>query len=110
MPWDSFLMQVLIKKEVCGSREQCTGPTDKHILVKNLLVKKVVGPVDSAQDPLTEKIPREMCFSIKKEKKKENANAAPETQSKCICRLWVCLDTAYFTEKWKLKIENTVAK
>ena len=24
-------MKILLKKEVCGSREQCTGPTDRHI-------------------------------------------------------------------------------
>ena len=47
------------------------GPTDKHILVKILLVKEVVGPVHSAQDPLTDKIPREMCFSINKKKLKK---------------------------------------
>ena len=29
MPWDLFLMKVLLKKEVCGSCEQCMGPTGK---------------------------------------------------------------------------------
>ena len=29
MPWDPFLMKVLLKKEVCESREQCTGPIGK---------------------------------------------------------------------------------
>ena len=29
MQWDPFLMEVLLKKEVCGSREQCTKPTGK---------------------------------------------------------------------------------
>ena len=42
------------------------GLTDRHILVKILLDKEVVGPVHSAQDPLIDKIPREMHFSIKK--------------------------------------------
>ena len=37
-------MKVCVKKEVCGSREQCTGPIDRHILMQNLLVKEVVGP------------------------------------------------------------------
>ena len=27
--WDPFLMKVLLKKDVCGSREQCTRPTRK---------------------------------------------------------------------------------
>ena len=87
-------MKILLKKEIYGTREQCAEPTDRHILVKILLVKEVVGPVNSAQDPLidkipreirdplTDKIPHEMHFSIKKKKKKkENANAAPEMQS-----------------------------
>ena len=78
-------MKVLSKKEVCESREQCTRPTDRHILVKILLVKKVVGLVYSARNSLTDKIPHEMRSSIIK--KKKNTNAAPETQSKCICRL-----------------------
>ena len=56
-------MKVLLKNEVCGSHEQCTGPTYKHILVKISLVKEVVGPMHSARDPLTDKIPHEMCFS-----------------------------------------------
>ena len=30
MSWDPFLMKVLVKKKVCGSREQCTGPTGKN--------------------------------------------------------------------------------
>ena len=29
MSWDPFLMKVLLKKEVSGSREQCTGPIGK---------------------------------------------------------------------------------
>ena len=27
--WNPFLMKILLKKEVCGSREQCTGPIGK---------------------------------------------------------------------------------
>ena len=26
MPWDAFLMKILLKKRVCGSCEQCTDP------------------------------------------------------------------------------------
>ena len=52
-------MKVCVKKEVCGFREQCTGPTDRHILVQNLLVKEVVSLVYSARDSLTNNIPRE---------------------------------------------------
>ena len=57
-------MKVLLKKEVCESREQCTEPIDKHILVKILLVKKVVGLVYSVRNSLTDKIPHEMRSSI----------------------------------------------
>ena len=52
-------MKVCVKKEVCESCEQCTGPTDRHISVQNLLVKEVMGPVHGAWDPLTDNIPHE---------------------------------------------------
>ena len=29
MSWDPFLIKILLKKEVCRSREQCTRPTEK---------------------------------------------------------------------------------
>ena len=29
--WDPFLIKVWVKKDVCGSREQCTGPTNSAI-------------------------------------------------------------------------------
>ena len=47
--WNSFLIKVLVEKEVCGSHEQCMRPTGKA----------------------------KMRFSKKKkkEKEKENANA-----------------------------------
>ena len=67
-------MKILLKKEVCGSREQYKKPTNRQILVKILLVKEVVGPVHSAQDPLTNKIPRETRFSIKKKRKTQTHN------------------------------------
>lgn len=60
----------LLKKEVYRSREQMNRTTDKHIPMKILLVKKVVSPVHNARDPLTDKISREMRFSIKKRKRK----------------------------------------
>ena len=56
---DLFLMKVCVKKEVCESCEQCTGPTDRHISMQNLLVKEVMGPVHGAWDPLTDNIPHE---------------------------------------------------
>ena len=33
---DLFLMKILLKKEVCGSREQYTGPTRKMLDVQML--------------------------------------------------------------------------
>ena len=88
-------MKVLVKKKVCGSHEQCTGPTGKHCPSLILLVKEVVGPVHSARGPLTDNI--FTCFSIKKKKKKRNA--AWKRKSKCILK--VRLDTTYFTENLK---------
>ena len=29
--WDPFLIKVWVKKDVCGSSEQCTGPTNNAI-------------------------------------------------------------------------------
>ena len=29
VPWDLFLMKKLLNKEICGSHEQCTGPTEQ---------------------------------------------------------------------------------
>ena len=52
-------MKVCVKKEVCRSREQCTGSTDKHISIQNLLVKEIVGLVHNTQDPLIDNIPCE---------------------------------------------------
>ena len=76
----------LSTSKVLWVSEQCTGPIDRHISVKILLVKEVVGPMHIAQDPLTDKIPREMHFLIikkkKRKRKKENTNVALETQSK----------------------------
>jgi len=76
------------KKNVYGSREQYTGPIDKHILVQNLLVKEAVGPVHSAQDPLTGNIPRETLFSIKKEKRNANAKTLPRNAIQTLPKLY----------------------
>ena len=40
MPCDSFLMKILLKKDICKSREQCTGPTEKAPQPQNALKKK----------------------------------------------------------------------
>ena len=88
-------MKVLVKKKVCGSHEQCMGPTRKHCPSLILLVKEVVGPVHSARDPLTDNM--FTCFSIKKKKKRRNATW--KRKSKRILK--VRLDTAYFIENLK---------
>ena len=80
-------MKVCVKKEVCGSCEQCTRPTDRHISVQNLLVKEVMGPVHGAWDPLTDNIHMKTPFSIKKRKNKKKKKTqmqkrCPETQTK----------------------------
>jgi len=39
VPWDPFLIEKLLKSEVCGSHKQCTGPTS--VAEKsNIMVKK----------------------------------------------------------------------
>ena len=40
MLWDPFLMKVLLKKEVYGSREQCTEPTKNTPQPQNTHLKK----------------------------------------------------------------------
>ena len=65
----------LCEKRGLWSREQCTGPTNKHILVQNLLVKEVVGPVYLTTSHV------KTLFSIKKKKKKENAKAETLTRN-----------------------------
>ena len=40
MPQNPFLMKVLLKKEVCGSHEQCMGPTKKALKQKKKTKKK----------------------------------------------------------------------
>ena len=39
-------MNFLLKKEVCGSREQCTGPAGKSPQPQNVLLKKKKKKVD----------------------------------------------------------------
>ena len=75
-------MKVLLKKKICESREQCTGPIEQCNFNGNFTIKEVVGPVHSARDPLTDNFLRMECFSIKRKKKRkkeeeENANAKP---------------------------------
>ena len=40
MPWDPFLTKVLVKKEVCGSREQCMRSTGNTPQPQNAHLKK----------------------------------------------------------------------
>ena len=76
-------MKILLKKEICESREQCTGSTEQCNFNVNFAIKEVVGPVHSAQDPLTDNILHDGALLNKKKKKKrkkeeeENANAQP---------------------------------
>ena len=41
--WDLFLMKFLLKKWVCGSCEQCTGPTREKLKKKGKKKKKKRG-------------------------------------------------------------------
>ena len=40
MPWDQFLMKILLKKEDCESREQCMRPTGKQTTATGRFLKK----------------------------------------------------------------------
>ena len=64
VPWNSFLVKVCMKKEVCRSCEQCT-------IVQNLLVKEVVGPVHSATRPTDRQHPTWKNRSQLKKKEKK---------------------------------------
>ena len=52
-------MKVQLEKEICGSREQCTGPTEQCNFNGNFAVKEVMGPMHNAVDPLTDNIPHD---------------------------------------------------
>ena len=67
----------MLKKEVCGSYKHCMKSTRKYCLQLILLVKEIVNPMYSAQDPLTDNISE--LFQKKKNKMENNANAAGET-------------------------------
>ena len=80
VPWNSFLVKVCMKKEVCRSCEQ-------YIIVQNLLVKEVVGPVHSAmrltdrQHP-TWKNHSQLKKKRKKEEERKTLKRCPESPSK----------------------------
>ena len=40
MQWDPFLMKILLKKEICGSHEQCTGPAGTQLMLFFKKIKK----------------------------------------------------------------------
>ena len=77
MLWDPFLMKVLLKKEVCGSREQCT----------DLLVTQ------------------KRASAKKKQKQKQNADAGTWMQSKHIlsqdCQMRACDLWTFLIFTWK---------
>ena len=85
VPWDPFLMKFLLKKEVCKSREQYTGPSEKHW--NALLNEKKVW---NARHGL-----HYSCGSHLWKRQ----NTRIEKLSKRVLRM--CLDSVYFTENWK---------
>ena len=64
-------MKKLLKKQVCGSHEQCIGPTEHCHSNANLVVNKVVGPMHNARDPLASLCSRASEFKKKKKKRHE---------------------------------------
>ena len=65
----SIFNEKVVKKKVCGSHEQCTGPTKQCHSNANLVVNEVVGPMHSARDPLAGMCSR--ASQLKKKKKKK---------------------------------------
>ena len=65
-------MKIWVKKDVCGSHEQYTGPTNSTISDQYVVVQVLVGPVHCAQDPLTGLSPTWNQLQVKKKKRGEN--------------------------------------
>ena len=55
MPWDPFSMEKLLKNEICGSREQCTGSTSVTHSCEIFVGQRGCG--SRALDPLTVSCP-----------------------------------------------------
>ena len=68
MPWNLFLMKILLKKEDCESREQCMGPTRpifsclKHASQKKKKKKKM--QTQNQLYPNEYLIKKCLCFSV----------------------------------------------
>ena len=74
-------MKKLLKKEICGSREQCTGPTGVTYSVQNLHFQR--GSGSRARDPLSGlSLPHSRASQIiKKKKKKKKLKEKTQTKS-----------------------------
>ena len=80
---DQFLIKFLVKKDVCGSREQCTGPVDSAILDQCVDVQSASGSCAQCTRPTGKSVSHVKPTSGKKKKKKkrkrENSKCKHET-------------------------------
>ena len=80
---DQFLIKFLVKKDVCGSREQCTGPVGSAILDQCVDVQSASGSCAQCTRPTGKSVSHVKPTSGKKKKKKggnvktQNANMKP---------------------------------
>ena len=71
MLWDPFVIKVWVKKDVCGSREQCIGPTNSAISDQCVDVQNASRSRALCTVPTGRSIPHVKPTSSKKKKKKE---------------------------------------
>ena len=66
--WDPFLIKVWVKKDVCGSREQCRGPTNSAISDQYVDVQSASGSRALCTGPTGRSVPHVKPTSGKKKK------------------------------------------
>ena len=70
--WDPFLIKFLVKKDVCGSCEQCTGPTISAISDQCADIQSASGSCALCTGPTSRSVSHEKpTFGKKKKNKKK---------------------------------------
>ena len=82
-------MKKLLKKEICGSREQCTGPTGVTFQCKICTFKEVVGLVHGTHWQVCHSHIQVLLKLLKKKAERENADKKhyPNTHLIKFCQL-----------------------
>ena len=71
MLWDPFVIKVWVKKDVCGSREQCIGPINSAISDQCVDVQSASGSRALCTGPTDRSVPHVKPTSGKKKKRKK---------------------------------------